>query len=1001
MRISTCFSRLAILAATAFAGFPAAAQMVSGNVFLQGNFVEVGVANNGAFGSTVNAPTGYHPRPGGSQTVYNPATGTNSTLNSLLGFVSDPGKDGWTVGTPAMMGDYFMPGTPQEGWKIQIGTGAEGIAYFPNFNMFGSTGYTGTGGLTGANTGYTSAGGAVTGTWEGTMGSLAIRQETKVPADKLYFIIKVTIKNTGATMIPDIYYTRTLDPDNDVTLPPFSYVTKNTIAAQLPNPEGHTLVSAEGQAVNGFPYLGLGTKDCRAKCWIVTSGLSPSGTSAQLYNQTAPSTVYAQGSVITNDVGIGLSFHLEDLAPGDSLIFSYAYILNANDLDEALNATSSFLTVDNMPFTSGDTVSVEAGCGVCDTVTLGAIGAPGTEWEWFPNTGLLDTVGDSIKAVICGPMTYYAIGMGPCGADTLTVHFEPAGITVDPPTVVSPISYCQGEIATQLTATGWPLQWWTTPTGGTPLPTAPTPNTSIPGTYTWYVSTSEGTCESVRVPIDVIIKPRPLTPVLTANPVPLCSGNTLTLTASTDQPAATWQISGPEGFTSTNAMSTIDAVTTLHSGIYTAIATLDGCASPPGTVEVTVNQTPAMPTVTYNDPVCDSTTLELHAVTDVSPVTYVWSGPNDFVSSVGNPTIPMAVLGTHDGVYVVTAYSEGGCVSEAGSVNVVINPIPAPPVTDSVTYCQFTPAEPLTAIGSNLTWYIAATGKDTFLAAPTPQTDTPGVTVFYVSQTQATCESRRAPLVVSIEPMPLATISANRDSICAGTQVHFSLDINTTPSALTWDFGDGAILSGMESVDHSYEAEGNYIASLNLSFGVCPDTSVKTLVTVLKIPRIDIGRDTAMCPASGPIVLMDYMNASDGNATWLWNTGETTNSILAKQPGVYWSTVTVGTCSATDSVEVRKDCYMDMPNIFTPNGDGLNDYFFPRQELTSSLAAFKMVIFNRWGEKVFETSSINGRGWDGKYNGKDQPQGVYIYQVTAVFLDGRIENLNGNVTLLR
>lgn len=60
-----------------------------------------------------------------------------------------------------------------------------------------------------------------------------------------------------------------------------------------------------------------------------------------------------------------------------------------------------------------------------------------------------------------------------------------------------------------------------------------------------------------------------------------------------------------------------------------------------------------------------------------------------------------------------------------------------------------------------------------------------------------------------------------------------------------------------------------------------------------------------------------------------------------------------------------------------------------------------MQIHNRWGQVVFETSNIDGRGWDGRFNGKEQPQGVYVYQIEITLENGRHETYQGNVTLLR
>ncbi len=105
-------------------------------------------------------------------------------------------------------------------------------------------------------------------------------------------------------------------------------------------------------------------------------------------------------------------------------------------------------------------------------------------------------------------------------------------------------------------------------------------------------------------------------------------------------------------------------------------------------------------------------------------------------------------------------------------------------------------------------------------------------------------------------------------------------------------------------------------------------------------------------------------------------------------------------CSTTESIEVKKDCFVDIPNVFTPNGDGVNDYFFPRKLLSEGVKSFSMQVFSRWGEKVFETDRVDGRGWDGKGAGREQPAGVYVYIVELVFDGGRREQYEGNVTLI-
>ena len=111
--------------------------------------------------------------------------------------------------------------------------------------------------------------------------------------------------------------------------------------------------------------------------------------------------------------------------------------------------------------------------------------------------------------------------------------------------------------------------------------------------------------------------------------------------------------------------------------------------------------------------------------------------------------------------------------------------------------------------------------------------------------------------------------------------------------------------------------------------------------------------------------------------------------------------VDINGCSSIDTIWVQNDCYINIPNVFTPNGDGLNDYFFPREYLTKGLTSFSMDIYNRWGQLIFQTNSIDGKGWDGKLNDVPQPVGVYVYVINATFKDGQKEHHQGNVSLLR
>ncbi len=100
--------------------------------------------------------------------------------------------------------------------------------------------------------------------------------------------------------------------------------------------------------------------------------------------------------------------------------------------------------------------------------------------------------------------------------------------------------------------------------------------------------------------------------------------------------------------------------------------------------------------------------------------------------------------------------------------------------------------------------------------------------------------------------------------------------------------------------------------------------------------------------------------------------------------------------SMSNETEVTPTMYIYVPNSFTPNGDGLNDYFYVQGE---AIQTFKMQVFNRWGDLVFESNEVN-KGWDGKFNGNLVPQGAYVYKLSASSVTGRRTTKEGTINVL-
>ncbi len=255
---------------------------------------------------------------------------------------------------------------------------------------------------------------------------------------------------------------------------------------------------------------------------------------------------------------------------------------------------------------------------------------------------------------------------------------------------------------------------------------------------------------------------------------------------------------------------------------------------------------------------------------------------------------------------------------------------------------------------------------------------------------------------ITVDSITSVNFYLSDSTLCEGNLIQFiALYDTVTTRSIEWDLGNGVKGLNTDVMSQAYDTAGTFMISIQATYRSCPQSSVIQLLTIHPYPKLDLGNDTSMCPGGPAWVLTDYINMANPMASWRWNNGDTSWMTTVRHPGIYTSTVTLNGCETTDSVEVFKDCYLDVPNSFTPNGDGINDYFLPRQDLSRGVTSYRMSIYNRWGQLIFETRSIDGRGWDGRFNGQEQPQGVYVYLIEVGFANNTGEQYTGNLTLLR
>jgi gliding motility-associated-like protein len=253
--------------------------------------------------------------------------------------------------------------------------------------------------------------------------------------------------------------------------------------------------------------------------------------------------------------------------------------------------------------------------------------------------------------------------------------------------------------------------------------------------------------------------------------------------------------------------------------------------------------------------------------------------------------------------------------------------------------------------------------------------------LYSVQVINAPC-SLSASMNLSITPLPVVNLG-NDTTLCPGDSV--LLDAQNPGAGFAWNTG---------STQQSFftSTAGTYIVTVTNSN--CPASDTLNLAVA---QALELGNTTSLCGNPNGVVL----DAGNPGAQFLWNTGATTQTITVNQAGTYWVTITNGTCSQSDTLEVTGspgEAILFVPNSFTPNGNGLNDRF---TGVGDGLTSFHLVIFNRWGELIFET--YDPAGWDGTYQGEKAKGDVYVYLIdytTACTQSQSLQKL-GHVTLIR
>ncbi len=269
---------------------------------------------------------------------------------------------------------------------------------------------------------------------------------------------------------------------------------------------------------------------------------------------------------------------------------------------------------------------------------------------------------------------------------------------------------------------------------------------------------------------------------------------------------------------------------------------------------------------------------------------------------------------------------------------------------------------------------------------------------------------------VYILPTPNIVVSADQQEGCEPHMVQFNEAGSNLVETYIWSFGDGGI-STLRNPAHLYEDDGLYNVSLTVTSleGCNIIYTYEDFIRVYSNPQADFIASPEVTSIIEPEISFSNYSSTHYMAHWTFGDGDSSNVIhpdhLYDNTGEYEVQLVAETengCTDTivGTVLVRDEFTFYAPTAFTPDNNGENDFFFV---LGTGIDPnnFKLVVFDRWGENVFETDYYDPEnpetyGWDGKIKGKHKAS-VGTYSWMAVYKDqmGKEHQYSGAVTVLR
>lgn len=515
-------------------------------------------------------------------------------------------------------------------------------------------------------------------------------------------------------------------------------------------------------------------------------------------------------------------------------------------------------------------------------------------------------------------------------------------ITAQPtaPIISGSLGLCLGEQAL-LSATAYlgnPEYHWSTPSGQfvtTDNFVTWTPNVGESGTVSVFVVVDG--CQSLpSPPTNVTVSQSPSDATFSVNNSSICEGETLTFTTSVLAGSYTW--SGPNGYSGQSSTPpAIESISVLGEGIYTLVVANGACQSAPFEMEIDVLPLPQTPNLSSNSPICLGEPLQLSTTVDATFYTWILPNGEQVTSELGQYDIA-ETQPTNAGNYTLQVF-DGVCWSRPSIIeNVQVDVIPDEQAFAgvSIVACTDEPFELQAQNTSSLTGFWSTTDESLHIVSPNQPTSAVlgaqmgNTYVMTWSLFNEGCGTFSTDDVTVYSPFPPTAID-DMQELVEGTPA----DIVVTDNDET--AGVGYFITLIDLPDHG----------------------------TAQVSGSDIIEYT---PEAG-------YDGSDEITYELCLTGCNTMCTRA-------------------IVNLQIFPYLDVPNIITPNGDGVNDALeiegiarFPSNEIS---------VYNRWGAMVFQTQNYQN-DWYGTWNGKPLPDGTYFYVLENIESGETLQN--GYITI--